>query len=81
MLGRRIFLASFAVAALASGWVGRAVAAVPQSGRRENCSFVQEMQAALRRAIATGEALPDARRSARCPLCGERIEFSADRTF
>jgi hypothetical protein len=81
MFGRRFFIAGFAMAAVASRWIGRAAAAVPQSGRRENCSFVQEMQSSLRQAIARGEVPADARRSARCPLCGEQIGYSADRSF
>jgi hypothetical protein len=81
MVGRRVFLAGFAVAAVASRWIGRAAAAASQSGGRENCSFVQEMQASLRQAIARGEVRADTRRSARCPLCGERIGYSSSRTF
>jgi len=81
MFGRRLFLVGLAAAAAASRWMGAAAAAVPQNGRRDNCSFVQEMQASLRQAILRGEAPVDARRSAHCPLCGERIGYSADRLF
>jgi hypothetical protein len=81
MFGRRLFLAGIAAAAAASRWMGAAAAAVPQSGRRDNCSFVQESQSSLRQAIARGEAPPDARLWARCPLCGERIGYSSDRLF
>lgn len=78
MLGRRRLLTGLGWGCVASSWPGAAaLAGAASSEGRENCSFMQETRASLRGAVERGEAMPDARRAAVCPLCGERVSVSA----
>jgi hypothetical protein len=78
MLPRRELLAGLGWAALLAHWPwSRASATASITDRRENCSFLQEMQRGLTDAVARGEAPTDARRSAVCPLCGDRVTVVA----
>ena len=56
-----------------------AAASHQNTGQRDNCSFVADMQASLQRAIARGEERGDAEWRAVCPLCGDHLTICAER--
>lgn len=79
MLGRRRVVAALGLGAIAARWPATAAATGTTEGQTAhspNCSFVQEMQASIRDEVSSG-APPDLRRSVVCPLCGDRLSFSA----
>ena len=72
--------ASKAIAESPREWVARVLADMPRSAdlvRRDDCSFVAEVQASLLDDIAAGHLEPDAQRIVDCPLCRDRIVVTA----
>lgn len=80
MITRRKLLVGLSWGVLTAPVTGNLEAAAARSGtgRRDNCAFVADLQASLRRAITAGEQRSDAEWRAVCPLCGDHLTISAD---
>jgi hypothetical protein len=93
MFGRRTLVTRILAGAVAAIAGKRAMAAVGldplderiargsppgASIRRDHCSFVNDVRAALADAIADGRAPYGAERIVDCPLCRQRVRVSAE---
>ena len=77
MISRRIFVIATAIKALLILPARAALQSPPTITRRDNCSFVTEIERNLREAVERGVLPAGHQETVHCPLCREFIIVSA----